>query len=93
MARVIKYADEWLPHPDRGELPLSQRIAEFWELSEAAGRGRMPVSVYGAAADPARVAEYQAAGVSRCVFRLPAAGADAVLPALERAAAVAHQFS
>src|SRR5579859_862504 len=93
MARVIKYADEWLPHPDRGELPLQQRIAEFWELSEAAGRGRMPVSVYGAAADAARVAEYQAAGVSRCVFRLPPAGADAVLPALERAAGVARQFN
>jgi probable F420-dependent oxidoreductase len=93
MARVIKYADEWLPHPDRGEQPLGQRIAEFWELSEAAGRGKMPVSVYGAAADPARVAEYQAAGVSRCVFRLPAAGADEVLPALERAAGVARQFS
>ena len=93
MERVIKYADEWLPHPDRGDLPLRQRIAEFWELSEAAGRGRMPVSVYGAAADPARVAEYQAAGVSRCVFRLPAAGADDVLPALERAALVAREFS
>jgi probable F420-dependent oxidoreductase len=93
MERVIKYADEWLPHPDRGDLPLRQRIAEFWELSEAAGRGRMPVSVYGASADPARVADYQAAGVSRCVFRLPAAGADEVLPALERAALVAREFS
>ena len=93
MQRVVEYADEWMPHPDRGELPLSQRIAEFWQLSEAAGRGRLPVSVYGAAPDPARVAEYQAAGVARCVFRLPAAGADDVLPALERAAAVARQFS
>jgi len=93
MHRVVEYADEWMPHPDRGELPLSQRIAEFWQLSEAAGRGRLPVSVYGAAPDPARVAEYQAAGVARCVFRLPAAGADDVLPALERAAAVARQFS
>jgi len=93
MERVIKYADEWLPHPDRGDQPLAQRIAEFWKLSVAAGRGKMPVSVYGAVADPARVAEYQAAGVSRCVFRLPPAGADEVLPALARAAAVARQFS
>ena len=72
---------------------LSQRIAAFWQLSEAAGRGRMPVSVYGALADPARVADYQAAGVSRCVFRLPSAAADEVLPALERVAAVTRQFS
>jgi probable F420-dependent oxidoreductase len=93
MERVIEYADEWMPHPDRGDQPLSQRIAAFRQLSEAAGRGRMPVSVYGAPADPERVAEYQAAGVSRCVFRLPAAGADQVLPALARAARVARQFS
>ncbi|MGI9147032.1 MAG: LLM class F420-dependent oxidoreductase [Chloroflexota bacterium] len=93
MERVVEYADEWMPHPDRGEQSLADRIARFWELSQAAGRGRMPVSVYGAPTDPARVAEYQAAGVSRCVFRLPAAGADEVLPALERAAAVARAFS
>jgi probable F420-dependent oxidoreductase len=92
MQRVIDYADEWLPHPDRGEQPLSQRIAEFWQLSEGAGRGRLPVSVYGVRADPRLVEEYQAAGVSRCVFRLPAAAADEVLPALERAAAVTRQF-
>jgi probable F420-dependent oxidoreductase len=93
MARVIEYADEWMPHPDRGDQALSQRIAAFWELSEAAGRGRIPVSVYGARADPRLIDEYQAAGVSRCVFRLPAADSDEVLPALERVAAVTRQFS
>jgi probable F420-dependent oxidoreductase len=92
MARVIEYADEWIPHPDRGDQALSQRIAAFWELSEAAGRGRLPVSVYGARADPKLIDEYQAAGVSRCVFRLPSAGADDVLPALERVATVTHQY-
>jgi probable F420-dependent oxidoreductase len=93
MQRVIEYADEWMPHPDRGDLPLSRRIAEFWQLSEAAGRGKMPVSVYGAAADAGKVTDYQAAGVSRCVFRLPSAAAGEVLPALERAAAVTRQFT
>src|SRR5207248_2938360 len=78
MERVIQYADEWMPHPDRTEQPLSQRIAAFWDLSEAAGRGRLPVTIFGARADPRVVAEFQAAGVSRCVFRLPSAGPDEV---------------
>src|SRR5438132_5412424 len=91
--RVIRLADEWMPHPDRGDQPLEQRIAAFWQASEAAGRGRLPVTVYGSRVEPKLVEEYQAAGVSRCVFRLPAAAADQVLPALARAAAVACDFS
>jgi alkanesulfonate monooxygenase SsuD/methylene tetrahydromethanopterin reductase-like flavin-dependent oxidoreductase (luciferase family) len=93
MERVVQYADEWMPHPDRTELPLGERIAAFWRACEAAGRARLPVTVYGARADPGLVEQYHAVGVSRCVFRLPAAGADDVLPAITQAAAVARQFA
>jgi probable F420-dependent oxidoreductase len=93
MERVVQYADEWMPHPDRTELPLAERIAAFWRACEAAGRPRLPVTVYGARAEPGLVEQYQAAGVTRCVFRLPPAGADEVLPAITRAAAVARQFA
>src|SRR5438105_4224074 len=72
--RVIELGDEWMPHPDRGDRPLGQRISEFWEQSEAAGRGKLPVTVFGSRADPRLVEEYQSAGVDRCVFRLPPAG-------------------
>jgi probable F420-dependent oxidoreductase len=88
MQRVIEYADEWMPHPDRTDVPLRERIAAFWDMSEAAGRGRMPVTVYGAPIDIRLVEQYAAAGVSRCVFRLPAAAAPEVRAALERAAAL-----
>jgi probable F420-dependent oxidoreductase len=91
--RVIQFGDEWMPHPDRGERPLADRIAEFWHLAESAGRGRLPVTVFGSRIDAGLVDEYQAAGVSRCVFRLPPASADEVMPALDRAAAVARRFS
>jgi probable F420-dependent oxidoreductase len=93
MQRVIEFADEWMPHPNRGEQPLAERVSEFHALSEAAGRGRLPVTVYGAPSDARAVEEYIKAGVTRCVFRLPAAGADEVLPALDVAAGVAAQFS
>ena len=91
MQRVIELGDEWMPHPDRTEKSFGERIAEFWRLSEAAGRGRMPITVYGAALDPALVADFQSAGVSRVVFRLPAAARDQVLPVLDRAADVMRQ--
>jgi probable F420-dependent oxidoreductase len=93
MERVIEYADEWMPHPDRGDRALKDRVADFWQLSESAGRGKLPVTVFGSRADPHLVEEYQAAGVTRCVFRLPPAGADEVLPALKRAAEVARQVT
>jgi probable F420-dependent oxidoreductase len=93
MQRVIEFADEWMPHPNRGEQTLAERVAAFHALSEAAGRGRLPVTVYGTPSDPRAVDEYRDAGVTRCVFRLPAAGADEVLPALDKAAAVAAQFA
>jgi probable F420-dependent oxidoreductase len=93
MERVVEYADEWMPHPDRTDTPLAQRIAAFWEISQAAGRGRLPVTLFGVRADPHLVDAYQSAGVSRCVFRLPAARADEVLPAIDQAAAVMRQFT
>jgi probable F420-dependent oxidoreductase len=93
MQRVVEHADEWMPHPDRGDQPLEDRIAEFWRLCESAGRGHLAVTVYGSRIDPRLVEHYQAAGVSRCVFRLPAASAREVIPELERAATVARQFS
>jgi probable F420-dependent oxidoreductase len=90
MERVLEFGDEWMPHPDRGG-PLAERIAEFWRRSDAAGRGRLPVTVYGVAIDAGVVDEYRAAGVSRCVFRIPAAPPDVVLPALDHAAEVMRQ--
>ncbi|MBV8713836.1 MAG: LLM class F420-dependent oxidoreductase [Chloroflexi bacterium] len=85
--RVIEFGDEWMPHPDRGG-PLAERISEFWARCESAGRDHLPVTVYGAPSDPKVIDEYASAGVTRCVFRIPSASSDIVLPALDRAAEV-----
>jgi probable F420-dependent oxidoreductase len=90
MERVIEFGDEWMPHPDRGGV-LRDRIAEFWSRCEAAGRARLPVTVYGAPIDPKTIDEYRTAGVTRVVLRIPAASADVVLPELDRAAEVMRQ--
>jgi hypothetical protein len=72
-----------MPHPDRGEQPLKDRIDDFWRMCEARGRGRLPITLYGTRPDRRLLDEYQAAGVSRCVFRLPSAAIDSVLPVLD----------
>ena len=93
MERVIKYADEWLPHPARRPAtpPAHRRVLAIERSCRARAHAGSASTVLQQTLP--RVADYQAAGVSRCVFRLPAAGADEVLPALERAAVVARQFS
>jgi alkanesulfonate monooxygenase SsuD/methylene tetrahydromethanopterin reductase-like flavin-dependent oxidoreductase (luciferase family) len=92
MQRTIKFGDEWCPHPGRGEDPLKQRIVRFHSLCEEAGRNKLPVTVFGAAIDTRAVEECAEAGVSRIVFRLPAADKDRVLPVLEQAQQVATSF-
>jgi probable F420-dependent oxidoreductase len=90
---LIEYCDEWLPRPGRGEGALSERIADVNRRARAAGRGRIPISVFGGRADAKEVEGYLAAGADRCVFPLTPAGADVVLPALARCAEVARSFA
>ena len=54
--------------------------------------GELKVSALLGLLEQAAVEECIEAGVSRIVFRLPAAGAEQVLPVLERAAKVASAF-
>jgi len=53
----------------------------------------LPVTVFGSRADERLLDEYREAGVARCVFRLPAATADEVMPVLDRSAEVARHFN
>ena len=46
LERVVEYGDEWMPIPGRGG-DLATRIAELQSLAKAAGRGPMPVSLFG----------------------------------------------
>jgi probable F420-dependent oxidoreductase len=79
--RVLAYGDEWLPEPEAG---LTGRIEAFREQSRMAGRGSVPVTVYGAAV--ADVDAYSAAGVHRCVFWLPPREAASIRQRIDRLA-------
>jgi len=85
--RVIRYCDGWMPLA-----PVDSKIvAGIGELrSRATKAGRDPktisVTVFGASTDAEKLRAYTEAGVERVLFPLPNAGADQVLPALDKLA-------
>ena len=87
--RIIDFCDEWMPINGRGGRPLGERIAELQELARAAGRGRIPVSLFAAPPNPEVIASLAEQGVDRCVFVLPPQPAEEALPRLTRYAEVA----
>lgn len=89
--RVIRYCDGWLPLP-RVDPNIIPEIRELHERARNAGRDpkTISVTVFGARRDPKILAELAAAGVERALFLLPSAGADKVLPALDRLAKLAY---
>ena len=82
--RVVRYADEWLPIPGRGTVPFPDRIKELQDKAAAAGRGPIPVGVFGAPPVAAKLNEYAQLDIRRCLLSLPSEPADVVLPLLDR---------
>jgi probable F420-dependent oxidoreductase len=93
LRRVVEYGDEWMPIPGRGEVPLPERIAELNRLAAEAGRGPIPVSIYGTLPQPDVIRGYGEAGVERCIFWLPSTPAEEALPFLDRWAELAKSFA
>jgi probable F420-dependent oxidoreductase len=83
LRRVIQYGDAWMPIPGRGA-QIGERMKELQEMASEAGRGTIPVTVYGTMARDEVVGHYRDIGVDRCIFWLPSAPADEVMPALDR---------
>jgi alkanesulfonate monooxygenase SsuD/methylene tetrahydromethanopterin reductase-like flavin-dependent oxidoreductase (luciferase family) len=93
LKRVVEYGDAWLPIAMRGRRPLGERIVELQEMAAAAGRGPIPVTVYGAQPRPEVIAHYAEIGVERCVFFLPpVVEADALL-LLDRYGRTTEEFA
>jgi len=93
LQRVVEYGDGWMPITVVLQKPLSDCIAELNRLAAEAGRGPIPVSVFGAASRLEVIQHYAELGVERCVFWLPPAPADKVLPLLDSYAEMAKSFA
>jgi hypothetical protein len=83
--RAVRYGNGWMPIPGRGA-SIVEDLRDLRALAESAGRDpqTIPVTVFGAPADPKVIAEYETAGVERVLLPLPPAGDDKVLALLDR---------
>jgi probable F420-dependent oxidoreductase len=89
--RVLAYGDEWMPNRSSDE-ELAARIGELQARAAEVGRGRIPVTVMGSAADAARLDRLAEVGVDRVVFWLPPDSADAVEEGFDRYVSAMEQF-
>jgi alkanesulfonate monooxygenase SsuD/methylene tetrahydromethanopterin reductase-like flavin-dependent oxidoreductase (luciferase family) len=87
--RVIEFCDGWMPIGYR-MTNVADRIAGLHSRAEAAGRDpkTISISIFGANPDPAALAAFESAGVERAIFMVPPAERDAVLPMLDKYAAL-----
>jgi probable F420-dependent oxidoreductase len=76
--RVVRYGDEWLPNRVASDDDMIAAFDELQRRAEKAGRGPIPVTLYGTPRDPARIERLAGAGVHRFVFWLPSAPRDEV---------------
>jgi probable F420-dependent oxidoreductase len=83
--RVLRYGDAWFPNR---EAHLAERVAELQRRAADAGRGRIPVTYFGADVDRGAIERLTAAGVDRILFYLPSAPAGEVEGAVDELAAL-----
>jgi probable F420-dependent oxidoreductase len=87
--RVVAYGDEWIPNRVRSPEELGERIAELQRRAEAAGRDRIPVTVFGAKSEARLLERLKAAGVTRSLFYVRPGAPDEVERHLDEVAEVA----
>lgn len=94
LKRVVDYCDGWMPIGARAQ-QLVTAIGELRRIAEERGRDPKSISItiFGAPADEAVVAQYRELGVERIIFGLPPAAADTVLPLLDRYAQLIAKIS
>ena len=88
--RVVAYGDEWIPNRIRSPEALAERIAELQRRAEAAGRERIPVTVFDA--QPDQLERLRDAGVTRALFRLRPESPDAEQRQLDEFGEVARAW-
>jgi probable F420-dependent oxidoreductase len=85
LRRVVEIGDGWFPRARSAER-IFAGLETLKTMAARAGRNMrsISVSVFGAAADPALLERYRAAGITRAILRLPSDGPDKILPLLDQ---------
>jgi probable F420-dependent oxidoreductase len=89
--RAIRYGNGWLPII--GASGLAGILPQFRTMLEEAGRkpAEVPISAWNAKLETDSIARLRDLGVERIVTTLPPAGADKILPILDRCAEMISQ--
>ena len=85
--RALAYGDGWVPHAGRPQYSdVTNFLPQFRQMAAEAGRSpdAVPVTVFGAPEDSDRLHLYRDREIARAVVSLPSAGADEILPVLDR---------
>jgi hypothetical protein len=72
---------------------MSEQVNELQAMAADAGRGRIPITVYGTLARPEVIGHYRDIGIDRCIFWLPSAGTDETKSHLDRYAALMEEVA
>ncbi|WP_043361844.1 LLM class F420-dependent oxidoreductase [Belnapia sp. F-4-1] len=91
--RAIRYGNGWMPHRVRQHYAdVAALIPHFRQMVEEAGRplADLPITIWGAKEDRGALLADRDLGVERVVVSLDAAKRDAILPELDRWAALAR---
>jgi probable F420-dependent oxidoreductase len=86
-AHIAEYGDGWIPIGGAG---LTDAIPQLREVVAEAGRDPAGLEIvpFGSIPDPGKLDHFERIGVTECVFRLPSAPRDVVLPLLDQQAAL-----
>ena len=90
-AHIAEYGDGWIPIGGAG---LGESIPRFKEAVADAGRDpeSMQIIPFGSHPSPDKLEHFARIGVTECVFRLPSAPRDEVLPVLEEQARLISEW-
>jgi probable F420-dependent oxidoreductase len=86
--RLLDYGDAWLPQrigPDNID-EFAQRADALQQRAADAGRGRIPMSLFGAETSPEALEGYRRIGLERAIYGVSSADRDTVLRELDELA-------
>jgi probable F420-dependent oxidoreductase len=86
-AHIAEYADGWIPIGGAG---LTKALPQLRDVVADAGRDPSAIEIvpFGSIPDEGKLDHFTAIGVTECVFRLPSASRERVLPILDEWAAI-----
>ena len=94
--RAVRYGNGWMPQvTERAATPLSELIPRFRQMASEAGRdpASLQIAIGGQAPDVDLINRYQDLGVDRVSTSLESAGAEVIMPVLDRWAAIIRQVN